>query len=463
MKVLLKLENVINKIFNMKKLIFLILLISIYPLLTQEDTDNSFYYDNTKLFFTDAYALPSASPDSIKVFAFFKISYNSLTFTKEDESTWKCKPLVILEFRDTNTIIRSRIDWENSVYLQDFELTKSRSQFIYGFANVTLSKGNYNISSTLFENNNYKIKELKLPLLISYPAGSYATMYHPFFIKSGDEKSKLSCPSVLNGSFPFSSKPCQIVFPINYTGNPPSFNYKIEINKTFDKQISWIDAFILSGTVNTEENKTFNLNNKSGIDEIYLEEIASSPSDKFKSGLVKIDYPEAKNAPGSYNIILWQDKSKDTVRIPFKIEWENIPHSLKNADYSAQAMYYLLTDDEFSKIKKGNPQEIYRKLIDWWKKSDPTPFTVFNEAMNEYFSRVDYAFFNFKTITEKDGSKTDRGKIYILHGKAGKIERNLTKNNVIEEKWIYPALKKAFVFITTAKGILTLDKIEDIK
>ena len=37
--------------------------------------------------------------------------------------------------------------------------------------------------------------------------------------------------------------------------------------------------------------------------------------------------------------------------------------------------------------------------------------TPYNEEMAEYFSRVDYAFYNFQTINQKDGAKTDRGKI----------------------------------------------------
>jgi GWxTD domain-containing protein len=126
-------------------------------------------------------------------------------------------------------------------------------------------------------------------------------------------------------------------------------------------------------------------------------------------------------------------------------------------------MYYILTDEEFSVMNKGNDRKVFRKLLDYWRAKDPTPFTVYNEAMVEYFRRVDYALFNFKTITEANGSKTERGKIYILNGKPTNIKRNMSKESKIFEIWTYTNLKKEFTFETNSKGSFSLTKIIDLK
>ena len=86
-------------------------------------------------------------------------------------------------------------------------------------------------------------------------------------------------------------------------------------------------------------------------------------------------------------------------------------------------------------------------MHEYWKKYDPTPETEFNELMEEFYSRIDYAAMEFRGINKKDGLSTDRGRIYIKNGKPDNIERFSNDNGYIVETWTYNATGKVFQFI----------------
>ena len=56
----------------------------------------------------------------------------------------------------------------------------------------------------------------------------------------------------------------------------------------------------------------------------------------------------------------------------------------------------------------------------FWLRRDPTPDTIENEYKEEHYERIAYA--NERFASGKPGWKTDRGRIYIIHGKADEIE-----------------------------------------
>ena len=95
----------------------------------------------------------------------------------------------------------------------------------------------------------------------------------------------------------------------------------------------------------------------------------------------------------------------------------------------------------------------------FWAKRDPTPKTLYNELMAEYYRRVDYAYINFATLRERDGARTDKGKVYILYGQPTKIERKYTPGRPTEEIWYYEPIRRKFVF-TDQYGSFKLTSVE---
>ncbi len=182
----------------------------------------------------------------------------------------------------------------------------------------------------------------------------------------------------------------------------------------------------------------------------------------MNQGLLNIIITSDKLVPGNYELNVVRDNSKDTLKRLISVVWEDMPLSLSDPEYAVDAMYYVLTDEQYETMKDGNPQEISKKILDFWKVKDPTPKTAFNEAMAEYFKRVDFAMQNYKSKSSKDGAKTDRGKIYILYGKPTKTEKTLgEKQNT--EVWKYEKFKKEFIFKTNSAGNYILLQVIEIK
>ncbi|MER3330063.1 MAG: GWxTD domain-containing protein, partial [Candidatus Kapaibacterium sp.] len=98
---------------------------------------------------------------------------------------------------------------------------------------------------------------------------------------------------------------------------------------------------------------------------------------------------------------------------------------------------YVATDAELDKIADAKTDDLKReKLSLFWKELDPSPNTVFNEAMNEYYQRIKYANEQFKSYTE--GWLTDMGMVYVVLGPPIQVERQTTLGNNFEYRlWQY--------------------------
>jgi len=99
-------------------------------------------------------------------------------------------------------------------------------------------------------------------------------------------------------------------------------------------------------------------------------------------------------------------------------------------------------------------------LIDYWAKFDPAPETAYNEVMFEYYSRVDFAIKEFKTISKGNGAKSDRGLVYIKFGKPEKIDRSSNPQGQVMEIWSYSKPERKFTFVDK-KGTGNFSLIEN--
>jgi GWxTD domain-containing protein len=130
---------------------------------------------------------------------------------------------------------------------------------------------------------------------------------------------------------------------------------------------------------------------------------------------------------------------------PFRVQWVNMPRSLRDFELAVSVLEHIASKEEYSELKRPFGKQRREKFEEFWKKRDPTPHTEFNEAMAEYYRRVDYAMVNFGNKGE--GWKTDRGKTYILYGSPSNTERQLSPTAPPREIWTYVNLKRRFIFI----------------
>lgn len=443
----------------MKNIILAILvlfLICINDLLPQKNNfDKSQLYSYGNILFYDHLILPENIKDSGEVFVFFKILYDALIFNKvnptEYPGEFQAIPELEIVYYDSQNIIRSRILWRDTIYAKNFEETKSKSKYTYGIVYNKLRNDKYRFTIQLLTKSKQysEIKESKLQLKDFNIYDSKVTFGNILNI----ENETLFKPIIWNGNINFSSKDIQFITLINNIDE--NVEYKFNLKKIKSTNINFIDENVdINGKLEILKNKTFA--NISSSKEITFKIVDNNNEEIL---ILKGDIPSQNLSTGTYELKITNNINLDSITYQFEVRWIDMPLSLQDINYATRAMYYILTDEEYNNLRKGNTNEMIKKLSDYWKNNDPTPLTPFNEALDQYFKRVDYAFFNFQTIREQDGTFTDRGKIYILFGPPDSVENKFI-NQRSQEIWQYKRLNKTFIFEIDDNGRFVLKSIE---
>jgi GWxTD domain-containing protein len=95
---------------------------------------------------------------------------------------------------------------------------------------------------------------------------------------------------------------------------------------------------------------------------------------------------------------------------------------------------WIITDEErktFNALKTDDEREQF--IEQFWLRRDPDPDTDSNEYREEYYQRIAYA--NEKFTSGIPGWKTDRGRIYIVFGKADQIESHPSGGSYDRPTW----------------------------
>ncbi len=101
---------------------------------------------------------------------------------------------------------------------------------------------------------------------------------------------------------------------------------------------------------------------------------------------------------------------------------KNLPPKYKK--WLNEEVVYIITPIEkeiFLKLKTDRERDLFIKAF--WKHRDPTPGTERNEFKEEHYRRIKYANRWFGHDSPTPGSKTDRGRIYILLGKPNSVDK----------------------------------------
>lgn len=147
----------------------------------------------------------------------------------------------------------------------------------------------------------------------------------------------------------------------------------------------------------------------------------------------------------------------------FRVTWPSPPSSLMDPDLAVDALRYIAKEPEIDGMMSGSSERRAESFNRFWKERDQDTTTAYNQAMAEYYYRVDEAMRKFSTARENDGYKTDRGRIYILYGPPPKSERLLQPNSAPKEIWTYMNLHRRFIFIDPAKnGNYILSQAENL-
>lgn len=111
---------------------------------------------------------------------------------------------------------------------------------------------------------------------------------------------------------------------------------------------------------------------------------------------------------------------------------------LKDIRKSIKQLIYVAGQDTIdSMLAAPTDGEKLTRFENFWKTIDPTANTLKNEALEEYYARIEVANERFKSYNE--GWLTDMGRVYIIYGEPITAERFLGQNRItVFARWTYP-------------------------
>ncbi len=389
--------------------------------------------------FSEIHISPSDSGSTL--YYSYRIPYDFLIFEKSG-SGFKAGYNLGLEITDSLSKNIKRANVQRSVYLADFERTTSNKDYEEGVITVELEKGKYNVSP--FFTDQSSVKEFRLrPHTVVSPCSTYI---NPIIIEEASAVCKQKNIALLanfNNDIPFSEIPYSIILPVA------------------DTSLKEIKAVLING-LDTVFSGTLTENITSGIKITECENNAAVEySSKNKTRNFILRNITAKLYEGPLSLAILDAKGKNLASFPLNVVWNNKPFSLMNYEFAIKALKNIERPDVIDSLLSLPSSGYQKALFEYWKKYDKTPATKYNSLLHEFYSRVDYAAINFRTLANKTGAETDRGKTFIKYGKPNKTDRNSSAKGKIIETWYYEKIGMNFSFIDVAgNGDFTLIKTQ---
>ncbi|MCB0748025.1 MAG: GWxTD domain-containing protein [Ignavibacteriales bacterium] len=366
-------------------------------------------------FYIDLATYASQDSEKSKIDVFIKIPYSNIQFLKTATS-YAAKYSVTISLYDDDEVLKLEKLWTEKINVQNFQQTSSNTSFSISYKSFTVKPGEYK-----------------------------------FVCKVEDLESKKHFP----------------------------FEQEVKIRK-FSQNIDLSDIILVSEYIESQEGTKIipNISNLvtsqdtmlSFFYELYSNadttlNIAYSISDKEKKLLYikdnKIKVEKGKNeinetlenikfALGDYQLnikVIENDKMIKGIGKKFSSKIFGFPAIVTDLDEAIQQMQYIAASRDISEMEDiENYQDRLDAYINYWKRLDPSPNTVENETLNEYYRRVAYADESFGGYFK--GWRSDMGMVYITLGPPDQVTRRPYEIDTRPyEIWDYYVINRSFIFV----------------
>jgi len=395
------------------KIVALILLL--ITIVCARDLDRSKDKRNVDHFKLHAIPIEKISADSIGLIVYFDIPNSSLQFNKVD-TLFSASFEAIISLRDDDDQQITRHIWTGSVNVSDYRAS---------------------ISNKLFTTLHTKIYVPSKELLL------YGELFDKETRSSGDQELEISLTDFTDDA---------ILFPLN-----------ILKKRTGEWGVGEDMMLVFDGKIMMEDN------------DYHLYVCAKIDSGSYELSVIAIDNSDSVKWSQSQNLVTSTGHIKETIAIPeeilssfnlkftvkirqnsiglnksytIRIVNPGLPVSIRNLEEAIDQLQYLATVKEKQIFKKAPKNQLEQLLREFWESRDPTPNTIKNELMDEYYKRIRYANAQFSTFLP--GWRSDMGMIFIIFGPPSDIERLYTSSTRYSgQKWYYPNINRTFIFIDT--------------
>ena len=132
----------------------------------------------------------------------------------------------------------------------------------------------------------------------------------------------------------------------------------------------------------------------------------------------------------------------------FAVRWMGLEGQIRNLGEAISQLRYIARDGDVRTMRRAETQEEKLRLFRaFWERRDPTPGTLRNERMEEYYYRVSYANEQYSRLRDS-GWDTDRGEVYIRFGEPDMVDSHpFNYGTKPYEIWYYNRHGRQFYFV----------------
>ncbi len=155
--------------------------------------------------------------------------------------------------------------------------------------------------------------------------------------------------------------------------------------------------------------------------------------------------------PGEYQIRIQASSGSLSARAEhkFMVFWGDAQSQLGSLDLAIEQLALIAKGSTIREMRAASPQEREKLYEAFWEKRDPDPATPENELRDEFFFRIDLANRQFaEPMVNREGWRSDRGRILIQYGQPDDIERQAAEMySPAVEIWSYTKPHRRFIFV----------------
>ena len=358
------------------------------------------------------------------------IPSSRLVFLREDER-FVSRYRVFLELRPKKGKgIRGEV-WEETVRVENYGATQSNKNISTSERRFAMEPGEYRVRVSIeVEDTSLRFSREREIRVVAHGQGSLVVSEPVFMIPRlkdkalepppgeirvgicGEDKSFIQSPNALYHGFDLWTR---VSFAIVGPFSGGKLDVKARIQDARDKTLLYNHS-ILSDTGDGHLQLCLDFQ----IDRLQLGEYQMEISVAMADGGGKAE------AEGRFGVLF--------TRSSFGADFEQ----------TLEILSIIAEEEELTDLREAPPDERIEAWRRFWKRRDPTSSTDANERLDEFLSRLSYVMKTFSHFGP--GWRSDRGRVYIRHGRPDKISDASSGIGRSYQYWYYYSLGAVFIF-----------------
>ncbi len=410
----------------MKKLILILNVLMCAVSLAQVETSSPRSYSEPQFYFNALNFAGDLNENESRVDIYVQVPYEFLQFIKgTDHYTAKYEVTVSI-FTPKGKLVTER-GWTHEVKTNNFSETISRAHWDVSSSFIKLPLGDYKILVQVIDLDTKRGFRKEGFVTVRNFTKNPIAMSDIMMVSSVkiENETKTIVPNI-SKTITSTNQNFYLFFEVyNNTDKDDSINITYKINRIKKKKKTESISVYSGGTTEFV---------KPGKNSIIVE--VKNPKLGFGDYIIFVE-ARLKSNSDNYSI----------AQTPLLVRWHEFPELISDLDKAIEQLVYIAKPEELNYIKSAQDEnEKEKRFLEFWRKKDPTPNTLKNELMEEYYGRVKYANEHFSHYIE--GWKTDMGMVYIIFGPPSSVDRHpFDIDSKPYEIWYYYEINRRFIFL----------------